>query len=1084
MVTDLITQRCDSANEEWTCRWQSDQLYDVLHLKVARSFTVAERMHVVMSDNEDATPEPSYIQHKQKVEIASPCTKIPPENETQPTLIKRPFYDMYSTCLNSISKTDSLSIKFNETIARFKKSTNSSVISNSPKKNCVDPPSFELTSKITKSRSLPSRLSSPQILIDNPGYVRRIIEKFSNLSNTANPRAVTSNYSEIEVTQSLPRTVNCKIVKTPVPVFSERVNLERNVKSPDEPVPLNEYNNEDSLEIPYVTQVILKDGSMITEKNTRRVLFEASPNITDDLSNANVISEENLNENRSDENSNSLSVHTQQQRIESPGSIEEMLSEKVKLETYSIDDDPLTVKLNDEFKKKPEIITGLPESDEYHLKFDTATAPDKTIKRQDSIVEVIYGMNGNITPSKIIMSNLPDTDFSFKYSLDSTNMSLIYSLTPTPEDDSQCDDQRDEECTMCNENLSIDKPTSLHSSATSVHDEDSEFIWQDIFANKKNINETIDLSPEIECASDIICDEDHESNNGSDILELPKSTILELKEINDESFKQDISKSADEILADLRDAEIFVCASNIVDEVLDAVSRIDFTEALRAIEDERNNPPVDHCNCNEFHDSTLAQPLDSSEQMNGSVNLNKGEENFGSPISQESCEKSDSPINSGSDDSVVVIDEIVHHIVNKRRKNRSSRDNSGIFYSKLLKESTNIGIVKEMQTSFEANNTITIDDTVIVNDDDEQSSMIIEFSSFGRSNLSENSLELNFGIENDEEKKNCINKMMEEIDLCDSLQSIDHSPRISCVPSINLSSSDGQDIVDETTDNDTKSDNSKEERYECSLSSFSPRDNNENIEKPIRFTLIEYEGVDKRKSDVDLDIMIRNRDILDPIPEEIGNELEEDVDACRGDDTRLSYTGSESNSDCISSGTYTISGGGDDPDKASYYPYNADISDNMDDTRHTTLAEYCENFSPLCFDTTANLADISATTGETSWNNTKNEDDVVEPREENVDDSTKNLEIFGVDACMTCSYDTNEFIKLERQISDESDVAETNSKEDTDGNDEWHSALDTSPLNKFPRYEDTTLYRVVSRINLTDTIMSSELHPSIQLQSP
>ncbi|KAI4475338.1 hypothetical protein M0804_014364 [Polistes exclamans] len=181
--------------------------------------------------------------------------------------------------------------------------------------------------------------------------------------------------------------------------------------------------------------------------------------------------------------------------------------------------------------------------------------------RRDSLGDVINCINDKILPSCANLNALPVTEASDKYNLDSTNMNLIYSLTPSSE-----------MLTVCFENNNVDninksfyvehqsndqwKKEVDKAKSCSSHNSSIENIFQDDSTDRNSIVDSND-----KC-----------SNNGSDILELPTGTIRELEDFLGESFSEDMNSSVNQILADLDINQVYVEATNIVDQVIEDVS--------------------------------------------------------------------------------------------------------------------------------------------------------------------------------------------------------------------------------------------------------------------------------------------------------------------------------------------------------------------------------------------------------------------------------------------------------------------------------------------------------------------------------
>ncbi|XP_014300103.1 uncharacterized protein LOC103579393 isoform X3 [Microplitis demolitor] len=192
----------------------------------------------------------------------------------------------------------------------------------------------------------------------------------------------------------------------------------------------------------------------------------------------------------------------------------------------------------------------------------------KSYQREDSMTEVIDSININLTPSKTIRSldyRLPDTDVSIKYNLNSTHMSMIYSLTPTTEIDDGEEGNEHINCgKACPQCLILGPMGSL-----SPTDHDSFYIWDEpIVEDNKGEEEeeskenVIDLNKTIDLFDNSI---EIESNASATDLELPVKAEVEE---DDGEFHKDIEITVNEIIEGLGEREALIKATDLVDDVL------------------------------------------------------------------------------------------------------------------------------------------------------------------------------------------------------------------------------------------------------------------------------------------------------------------------------------------------------------------------------------------------------------------------------------------------------------------------------------------------------------------------------------
>lgn len=201
----------------------------------------------------------------------------------------------------------------------------------------------------------------------------------------------------------------------------------------------------------------------------------------------------------------------------------------------------------------------------------------------DDITKIVESIDVNIASSKTELDALPNTDTCVKYNLDSTNMSLIYSLTPPAVQEESGNDDTSQD---------LAEQSSEWQSDTTRSDNDDElddYVWIEPTTTTKAECVT---SMQDSClqgrrtvssngGSSESLSERH-SASGSDILELPSRTILELEDIDGEVFHNGINESANEIIADLNAApdeeapssssyDALQIAQHIIAEIIESV---------------------------------------------------------------------------------------------------------------------------------------------------------------------------------------------------------------------------------------------------------------------------------------------------------------------------------------------------------------------------------------------------------------------------------------------------------------------------------------------------------------------------------
>lgn len=169
----------------------------------------------------------------------------------------------------------------------------------------------------------------------------------------------------------------------------------------------------------------------------------------------------------------------------------------------------------------------------------------------DDLVKMVENMDANIATSRTELNVLPNTDTCIKYNLDSTNMSLIYSLTPSMAVDEERSSNEDDTSRDLAE-----RSSDWHSDVSKSDDSEAlgDYIWMESTGLDAK---PLDCPCDREASDSSSCEleqpelEKHSASSGSDILELPSRTVLELSDIDGEMFHNGINESTNEIIADL-----------------------------------------------------------------------------------------------------------------------------------------------------------------------------------------------------------------------------------------------------------------------------------------------------------------------------------------------------------------------------------------------------------------------------------------------------------------------------------------------------------------------------------------------------
>ena len=425
----------------------------------------------------------------------------------------------------------------------------------------------------------------------------------------------------------------------------------------------------------------------------------------------------------------------------------------------------------------------------------------RRISRRDSIAEVVSSIDVNFKPTnKLIFDTLADTENSIKYNLDSQNMSLLYSITPPYDIANSSKD------TTIAEDISEDNETN----SEDVVLEGNEDIWIN-YSNTDakeniNLNKTVELS-ETSFVSNASCQMSVISNQGSDILELPSSTYLEVQKSSDELFHKNMSSSVNQLLAEIDDADIYAKAENFIDELIFDVNRLKLTR------------DISNYSKSELHD-LIQEKVSSVKYARKTVKKLVGNRPYkdvdNSASSKVSNLSEESSMVESLEDGVYVIKELIYHVVDKDSLGKCDYKSKRIVTDKKVKESMNIEL-KGLKDDYDAT--------------DEQSLKC----STPKNSLSPNR-NRNNSFSEEPNKTTFINDnanpdTVEEIATANSKssQSSDMVGSSNSSPSVESQNFAEQEVTSESTDNDTKSDSSKEKQIDSGenvkkTQSISPND--------------------------------------------------------------------------------------------------------------------------------------------------------------------------------------------------------------------------------------------------------------------
>lgn len=398
----------------------------------------------------------------------------------------------------------------------------------------------------------------------------------------------------------------------------------------------------------------------------------------------------------------------------------------------------------------------------------------KQLSRCDSVTEVVSSMKGDIRPSKLVLDFLADTENSVKYNLNSQKMNLIYSITPPNDvgDSSKnttiADDTFDE--------FENDKDDILFNTSIDVEKK-----------NDSNVNKTTDFS-ETSLISNI-------SNQGSDLLELPNHTFLDLQKSSEENFGKIMSTSVDQLMKELMEAEAIAKAQNLVDEISNDVANLNLS---------RGNYKSSKLELNNFVQEKIFA-LNVAKKLAQDLINNLPCYDTDNPSNINVCENEERSQVESIDQDIYVIHEIIHHVLDKDSLSHSEIKLKKTVTDKKVKESMNIEL-KGLKEDYDL-------------EDEKSMKCSTPITLMTPARTRNNS--------------NCEDQIVPELDDVDDADNENHepveinttsdskSPQISetvetsnSSPSTESQNFAEQEVTSESTDNDTKSDNSKEKQTE------------------------------------------------------------------------------------------------------------------------------------------------------------------------------------------------------------------------------------------------------------------------------
>ncbi|CAL7938100.1 unnamed protein product [Xylocopa violacea] len=202
------------------------------------------------------------------------------------------------------------------------------------------------------------------------------------------------------------------------------------------------------------------------------------------------------------------------------------------------------------------------------------------------IAEMVNRINTNASLSTTKLNTLSGSDLkiSTKYNLSPRDMSLIYRLTSVIDDDEHVGEVTLKESPTLNNQYFFSQANGekISENEQHWHEEDyveentDDYIWFDLLhdTERHNLsNETYELINDMSFDKEPF--KDHSSED-SDMLDLHTNTNTEQFDSSGECFRNDISDTANEIIAELNVNDTYVAISCLVNEIYQKVCNIVF----------------------------------------------------------------------------------------------------------------------------------------------------------------------------------------------------------------------------------------------------------------------------------------------------------------------------------------------------------------------------------------------------------------------------------------------------------------------------------------------------------------------------
>nr|XP_033322366.1 protein hu-li tai shao isoform X1 [Megalopta genalis] len=378
---------------------------------------------------------------------------------------------------------------------------------------------------------------------------------------------------------------------------------------------------------------------------------------------------------------------------------------------------------------------------------------------------------------------------STKYNLNTADMTLLYSLTPSI--DSECPDNVDVETN--NDHIRYNHRVRLNLEKQEFRNFENcpDLIWSDDFADENGKYQLLEDARAFKFAGRnnnySFKSEQTEvySHEESDISKFPGSSVLELLETNANDFRNDISISANEIIAELDANDIYASISCLVAEIFETVCTVCGERSI----DQRgllDIPASTFASTSVCTSTSTPISTSTSTPTSVSVSISTFSPSFSRRLSSSTLlsiveneiyhpTEKDTRIrrknswieNDNENRPLSVVREIVHHIIDTNDQVERIYENTATIVEttvpdwsyKKAKNNVNVGLIEtdntrniigSVQGPFTANFDTSVEMDKENNESIDSTDVVFEFHTIARRNLAkdnEKHIELNFRVE-------------------------------------------------------------------------------------------------------------------------------------------------------------------------------------------------------------------------------------------------------------------------------------------------------------------------------------------------